>query len=128
MKSLDLDRWIALMRDGSADARIDWGGVDLKAETVDLFGRRFNQLALNATAQGGQWRGTVAGKELDGNAAWDPQGRAKLVARMKTLAIPATSCRTPVRLKPASSCASCRRWISSRNSSSRTTSSSVASN
>ena len=28
------------------------GGVDLKAETVDLFGRRFNQLALNATAQG----------------------------------------------------------------------------
>lgn len=88
VKSLDLDRWIALMRDGSADARIDWGGVDLKAETVDLFGRRFNQLALNATAQGTQWRGTVAGKELDGNAAWDPQGRGKLVVRMKTLTIP----------------------------------------
>ena len=127
MKSLDLDRWIALMRDGGADARIDWGGVDLKAETVDLFGRRFNQLALNATAQGAQWRGTVAGKELDGNAAWDPQGRGKLVVRMKTLAIPNFVPDTGAS-KPASSSASCRRWISSRNSSSRTTSSSVASN
>src|SRR5262245_14100793 len=88
VKSLDLDRWVALMRDGGADVRVDWGGVDLKAETLDLFGRRFNQLALNATLQGTQWRATLAGKELDGNATWDLQGRGKVVARMKTLAIP----------------------------------------
>jgi uncharacterized protein (TIGR02099 family) len=88
VKSLDLDRWMGLMREGGADSRVDWGGIDLTAETVDLFGRRFNQLALNATVQGAQWRGTVTGKELDGTAAWDLQGRGKIVARMKTLTVP----------------------------------------
>jgi uncharacterized protein YhdP len=90
VKTLDLDGWIALTRAGGVgDARVEWGGVDLKADAVDLFGRRFSQLALSAAMQGGLWRGTVAGKELDGNVSWDPQGQGRIVARMKTFAIPA---------------------------------------
>src|SRR5262249_39105599 len=88
VKTLDLDRWFTLMRDGGGDARIDWGGVDLKTDTLDLFGRRFGQLSLNAVVQGGLWRAALTGKELDGNANWDPQGRGKVVARMKTVVIP----------------------------------------
>jgi uncharacterized protein (TIGR02099 family) len=89
VKTLDLDGWIALARAGTGDARLEWGGVDLKADAVDLLGRRFNQLALTAVMQGGLWRGAVAGKELDGNASWDTQGQGRIVARMKTIAIPA---------------------------------------
>src|SRR5262249_8720312 len=36
VKSLDLDRWLALLRDTGGDMRIDWGGLDLKADAVDL--------------------------------------------------------------------------------------------
>jgi len=88
VKALDLDGWIALTRSGVGDARVDWGGVELKADAVDLFGRRFSQLALSAVMQGGLWRGTVAGKELEGNASWEPQGQGRIVARMKTVTIP----------------------------------------
>jgi uncharacterized protein (TIGR02099 family) len=89
VKALDLDGWIALTRAGVGDARIDWGGIELKADAVELFGRRFNQLALTAVMQGGLWRGTVAGKEMEGNASWEPQGQGRIIARMKTVTIPA---------------------------------------
>jgi uncharacterized protein (TIGR02099 family) len=88
VKSLDVDHWLALLRDAGGDNRVEWGGIDLKADTVDLFGRRFNQLGINAMVQAGLWRGTLAGKELDGNVSWDPQGRGKVVARMKSVVIP----------------------------------------
>jgi uncharacterized protein (TIGR02099 family) len=91
VKTLDLDRWIALAREGAGNARVDWGGIDLKTESVQLFGRPFNQLALTAVMQGGLWRGGVAGKELEGTASWDPQGSGRIVARMKTFVIPATA-------------------------------------
>ena len=125
VKTLDLDGWIALARAGGGDARVEWGGVELKADAVDLFGRRFNQLALTAVMQGGLWRGTVAGKELEGNASWDPQGQGRIVARMKTVSDSGRAARRSRRRSPPPrSRASCRRSISSRSSSSRTTRSS----
>ena len=89
--ALDADRWLAVLGQSAGDTRIEWGGVDLKLGTVDVFRRRFSDLAVNATAQGGQWRGTLSGKELDGNVTWQPQGRGTLVARMKTFTIPAAA-------------------------------------
>ena len=89
VKALDVDRWIALLRQGGGETTIEWGGVDLKLDTMDALGRRFNELALNLAAQDGQWRGTVAGKGLEGAVTWQPQGNGKLTARMKTLAVPA---------------------------------------
>jgi len=90
MKALDVDRWLAMLRQGSGESAVEWGGIDLKLDTMDALGRRFSDLALNLTAQGGQWRGTVAGKGLEGTVNWHSQGRGKLTARMKTLAVPAT--------------------------------------
>ena len=91
VKTLDLDRWLSFFRQSSGEARIDWGGVELKLGAMDALGWRFNDLALNATAQGGQWRSSLSGKELEGSVIWQPQGRGKLTARMKTLAIPAAA-------------------------------------
>lgn len=90
VKALDIDRWLAFLRQGSGgEAAIEWGGVDLKVDTLDALGRRFNEVSMNTTAQGGQWRGTVTAKGLDGTISWLPQGQGKLIARMKTLTIPA---------------------------------------
>ena len=95
VKALDVDRWLALLSQGGNDTRIEWAGFDAKFEAFDVFRRRFNDLAVNVALQGGQWRGTLSGKELNGNFTWLPQGRGKLAARMKTLAIPALSPNAP---------------------------------
>ena len=87
-KALDIDRWLVFLHQGGGNTRVEWGGVDLKLGSVEFLGRRFGELAVSATAQAGQWRGTVSGKELDGSVGWQPQGRGKLTARMKTIAIP----------------------------------------
>ena len=89
VKALDIDRWLALVPQGGGETRVEWGGVDLRLGALDVLGRRFNELTLNAAVQAGQWRGTVSGKEVEGSASWQPQGRGRLIARMKTFAVPA---------------------------------------
>jgi uncharacterized protein (TIGR02099 family) len=88
VKALDVDRWLALAGQGGGDLRIEWGGFDVKVDALDVARRRFTDFGMNVAVQGGQWRGTVSGRELDGAVTWQPQGRGKLTARMKTLAIP----------------------------------------
>ncbi len=89
VKELDIDRWLALFAKGGGETRVEWGGVDLRLGALDVLGRRFNELTLNAAVEGGQWRGTVSGKEVEGSASWQPQGRGRLVARLKTFSVPA---------------------------------------
>jgi len=91
VKALDVDRWLALFPQVGGETHVEWGGVDLRLGTMDVLGRRFNEFTLNAAAQAGQWRGTVSGKEIEGSASWQPQGRGRLVARMKTFAVPAAA-------------------------------------
>ena len=88
LSALNLDRWLAMLGSGTGGTRIEWGGVDVRLGTVDVMGRRFSNLTVNGTARDGQWRGSFSGGELEGNFSWRPQGRGKLTARMKTLAIP----------------------------------------
>lgn len=86
--ALEIDRWLALLGPDRADTQINWGGVDVKLGMADVMGRRFTGVAVTAVAQGGQWRGSVSGGELAGSFSWQPAGRGKLAARMKTLAVP----------------------------------------
>ncbi len=97
LKSLDLDQWLLLLKAGSGDAgRAQIAGLDVKFGTLDLFGRRFNELAISGTAQPGVWQTTLAGRELVGELTWRSQGRGKVTARMKTFVIPAASPDRPV--------------------------------
>jgi len=91
VKLLDADRWLALFGQGGGDTRIEWGGMDVKLGALDVFRRRFHEVAVNAAVQGGQWRGSLSGRELDGAVTWQPQGRGRIVARMKTLTLPAAA-------------------------------------
>jgi uncharacterized protein (TIGR02099 family) len=92
VKALDLDRWLAVLRQaGGGSAPIDTGGVELRLGTVDMMGRRFGELTIDASVRRGQWRAALKGKELDGTVTWLPQGAGRLAARMSTLAVPAAS-------------------------------------
>ncbi len=89
LKSLDFDQWLALLKPGLAGNRIELAGLDVKFGTLDAFGRRFNELAITGSAQGGVWQSVLVGRELVGEVTWRPQGKGKVTARMKNLVIPA---------------------------------------
>ena len=95
LKNLDLDQWLELLKSGSGDgARIPVAGLDVKFGALDVFGRRFNDLSITGAAQAGMWQTTLVGRELVGEVTWRSQGKGKVTARMKNLAIPAA---TPAR-------------------------------
>jgi len=98
LKSLDLDQWLAQLKGAqSAGLQVDIAGIDLKFGAIDVFGRHFNDLAVTGTSQGGNWQTVLNGRELAGDVSWRAQGRGKVTARMKNLAIPpATVVRPPV--------------------------------
>ena len=90
LKSLDFDQWTALLKSVStAGNRAELAGFDVKFGALDVLGRRFNDLAITATAQGGLWQSVLAGRELTGEVYWRPEGTGKVTARMKNLVIPA---------------------------------------
>ena len=98
LKTLDLDRWLALSKGTLTDDRYELTALDVKFGTLDLFGRRFSDIAVTGAAQGGNWQSLVTGRELVGEVIWRPQGKGKVTARMKSLVIPAA---TPGRVPPA---------------------------
>ena len=91
VRALDLDHWLTVFQPADGGAPLEAGGVDLKLGTVDILGRRFNELAVNAQVQRSQWRVALKGRELDGAVTWLPQGAGRLTARMNTLSLPARS-------------------------------------
>ena len=92
ISALDVDGWLALLRLPGQPVDTRWGGIDLKLVTMDALGRRYSGLAIHAVSQtDGTWRSSLVGKEFEGTLLWQPQGRGRLTARMKRLAIPAPS-------------------------------------
>ena len=90
LPSLDLDRWRALLA-GSQGAGAPLpaiAAIDLKFSTVDLFDRRFNEVAISGRQQTGDWRVHIDAREMDGAVGWQPQGKGKVVARLQRLALP----------------------------------------
>ena len=99
LKSLDLDQWLVLLKAGGGDTGYtQLAGLDVKFGALDVFGRRFNDLAISGTVQAGVWQTTLIGRELVGEMTWRSQGKGKVTARMKNLVIPAS---TPGRVPPA---------------------------
>ncbi|MFN7086091.1 MAG: YhdP family protein [Burkholderiales bacterium] len=101
LQSLDLDRWLAFADSSDGMPVIEFAGVDIRIETLDAYQRRFHDVALNGTLQSGVWRLTVAAREFEGSAGWQPQGRGKLTARLRKLVIPAAEDAAAVRTQAA---------------------------
>lgn len=88
LPGLDLDRWLELMRQVPGETAVDLAGIEVKLGELSAFNRVFHDVGMNAALQDGAWRARLTGRELEGAAIWQPQGRGKLTARMKKLAIP----------------------------------------
>jgi uncharacterized protein (TIGR02099 family) len=92
LKSLDLDQWMGLLKSSAGDSgRAQLAGLDVKFGVLDVFGRRFNELAISGSAQPGMWLTTLVGREMVGEMTWRSQGKGKVTARMKNLVIPAAT-------------------------------------
>ncbi|HSD61379.1 MAG TPA: YhdP family protein, partial [Burkholderiales bacterium] len=87
---LDLDQWRALLggRDAGAAAEFAVGGLDLRAGTLDVLGKRFSDLHVNATHQAGVWQTRLQGKDAVGEVQWRTQGKGAVTARLKQLMVP----------------------------------------
>ncbi|MQY50605.1 YhdP family protein [Rhodocyclus gracilis] len=73
---------------GSADsAPSAFTSASLRSGEMRLFGRRFNDVDLTATAQGAQWLMHLGSRQVLGDLQWDGSGKGKLSARLKQLAI-----------------------------------------
>jgi uncharacterized protein (TIGR02099 family) len=98
--ALDADAWLVVKRDIEAVAGAEdlpLAGIDLTVQQLDAFGRRFNDLHLQAArgADAGAWQVDLSGRELAGRAQWQgsapsrPNGR--FTAQLERLSVPAPS-------------------------------------
>ena len=105
---IDLDGWRALQAqlDASGDTGpMSLSGVDVNVGTLDVFGRRLNELRIGASRSGSDWQLDLRGKELEGTARWEAsapaQPNGRVVARLQRLT-PPTSTPAHAALAPAS--------------------------
>ena len=97
---VDVDRWRALLG-GDGDSGSTSTSVNLKITALDFIGRRINDVSLRAGSSGGDWIANVVAKELAGEIAWRPEGRGRVVARLKQFTVPDATPGNSVLGKPA---------------------------
>jgi len=88
LKTLDGDDWLTLLGETGAGSGLSLGGIDVKVDEFDAFDRKFHDLTVKTASQAGGMHIALAGRELEGSATWQPQGKGRLVARFSRLAIP----------------------------------------
>lgn len=84
---VDLDRWRALLSGEDSGGSV-LSSLNLRVAALDFGGRRLNDLSVRAGTSGSVWVANVAAKELAGEIAWRPEGRGRIVARLKQLTVP----------------------------------------
>jgi uncharacterized protein (TIGR02099 family) len=85
---VDVDRWREVLGGGDGTGSPLSSALDLKIAALDVGGRRLNDVALRAGTSGSVWIANVSAKELAGEIAWRPEGRGRIVARLKHFSLP----------------------------------------
>lgn len=85
---IDLDGWLAMLGEGGGGG-MQVAGMDLRIGEVEWFDRRFAPLTLTAVQQPGALQINVKGRDVDGAVSWQSQGKGRLTARLRRLALPA---------------------------------------
>ena len=67
---------------------IPLSALDVRTDTLTIFGRNLHELALRARPQDGGWSAKIDARELAGDIAWRPQGRGRVIARLGHLSVP----------------------------------------
>src|SRR5215471_427722 len=98
LDAVNIDNWLALKQERDAagtSETLPVNGIDAGVHTLDLFGRRFNELHVGATRNPGGWQMELNGRELSGAARWQsatpahPNGQIN--ARLKRLLTPSAT-------------------------------------
>ncbi len=85
---VDVDRWRELLGGADGTGTSLSSALDLKIAALDVGGRRLNDVALRAGTSGSVWIANVSAKELAGEIAWRPEGRGRIIARLKHFSLP----------------------------------------
>ncbi len=94
--ALNADAWLVVKRDVEAAAGAEdlpLAGIDVTVHELDAFGRRFNDLHVQAARASDAWQIDLSGRELAGRAQWQgsaptrPNGR--ISAQLQRLTVPA---------------------------------------
>lgn len=89
---LDLDFWRGVSNQpGAAGAELSVDAVNLNLAAVDVFGKRFNDLRLNAVARNGSWQAALESREMSGNVTWTRGGAGRVMGRFKSLTVPSAA-------------------------------------
>ena len=87
LPQLALEGWgnLAGATDGASSISI--AGADLLIQDIDAYGYKANDLRINARNRNGVITAQMACAEINGEVAWQQQGKGKLVARLKNLSL-----------------------------------------
>lgn len=94
---LDLDQWRSLLKqfNDKSEPSLNLTDINLHIGALDFQGKRINDIALNASKEGDLWHSTVTSREIKGGVSWELGGNGKVVARLRTLVMPAASPANP---------------------------------
>ena len=93
--ALNLDAWLPLVATAGGDgpppanAPPSSATFDLKAGTLDAFGKRLNAVTLRAGVDAQGWQANLAATEMTGDLSFRNEGRGKLTARLTHFTPPA---------------------------------------
>lgn len=92
-RGLDISGWMALLPDTQGGEPLPLSAMDLKFDTFDLMGRRFQDVHLLGSSRNGMFRTQVSGHELNGVLNYRVAGAqsARVSAQFKQLTIPAAA-------------------------------------
>ncbi|MEQ1667392.1 MAG: YhdP family protein, partial [Sulfuriferula sp.] len=89
----DLDGWMTQFNSSTGGSALPIAGVDIVVNQLDLFNRRFNNVAIHAKANADNWRASVLSPAMQGDLTWIPKtaqsAHNTLDADFKRLDIPA---------------------------------------
>lgn len=99
---LDLDHWQSMHGQFNDEAApsLSLAKINVHIDALDVLGKRLNDITLNADKENELWHSTVASREIKGGVSWNLTGNGKLVARLRTLTIPANSPVNPSLVTP----------------------------
>ncbi len=96
LKTLDLDRFLALARGEGGPAALELAAFNVRAGELIVLGRRFNEVTARAVqVSPGRWQTSVDAREVAGEIGYGTDGKGTVVAELKRLiqpdAVPATT-------------------------------------
>ena len=87
LPALDMDHWRAIAPSGGEALPMT---LELKLARVDMYAKRFNNIALRAASDTSGWSAVVDADEIAGQVTYRSEGAGRLVARLLHFSVPAS--------------------------------------